>query len=121
MSSVKVNQIDSVNGIDEVQIPTLDTRFAFAWVNFKGTGTVAINDSYNVDSITDIGTGQYQVNFSNDAVTTTYAALACAAYSDATASTNSHLVTGFTIHHKKTLADSYVDAAIVNALAFGGA
>ena len=40
------------------------TRLAKAWVNFNGTGTVAIRDSYNVSSITDDGTGQYRVNFS---------------------------------------------------------
>ena len=34
-----------------------------AWVNFNGTGTVAIRDSGNVSSITDQGTGLYQVNF----------------------------------------------------------
>jgi len=34
-----------------------------AWVNFDGTGTVAINDSHNVSSITDNGTGNYNVNF----------------------------------------------------------
>jgi len=36
-----------------------------AWVNFNGTGTVAIRDSGNVSSITDRGTGQYTVNFTN--------------------------------------------------------
>jgi hypothetical protein len=34
-----------------------------AWVNFNGTGTVAINASGNVTSITDNGTGNYTVNF----------------------------------------------------------
>ena len=34
-----------------------------AWVNFNGTGTVAIRDSGNVSSITDNGTGNYTVNF----------------------------------------------------------
>lgn len=34
-----------------------------AWVNFNGTGTVAIRASYNVSSITDIGVGSYTVNF----------------------------------------------------------
>ena len=34
-----------------------------AWVNFKGTGTVAIRASGNVSSITDNGTGDYTVNF----------------------------------------------------------
>ena len=36
-----------------------------AWVNFNGTGTVAIRASGNVSSITDNGTGLYTVNFTN--------------------------------------------------------
>lgn len=36
---------------------------ARAWVNFNGTGTVAIRASGNVSSITDNGTGNYTVNF----------------------------------------------------------
>jgi lipopolysaccharide export LptBFGC system permease protein LptF len=34
-----------------------------AWVNFNGTGAVAIRAAYNVSSITDDATGQYTVNF----------------------------------------------------------
>lgn len=34
-----------------------------AWVNFNGTGTVAIRASGNVTSITDNATGNYTVNF----------------------------------------------------------
>ena len=34
-----------------------------AWVNFDGTGTVAIRASGNVTSITDNGTGNYTINF----------------------------------------------------------
>jgi hypothetical protein len=36
---------------------------ARAWVNFNGTGTVAIRASGNVSSITDNGAGDYTVNF----------------------------------------------------------
>lgn len=36
-----------------------------AFVNFNGTGTVAIRASFNVSSITDNGTGDYTVNFTN--------------------------------------------------------
>jgi hypothetical protein len=39
--------------------------FCRAWVNFNGTGTVAIRASFNVSSITDNGTGDYTVNFTN--------------------------------------------------------
>jgi hypothetical protein len=34
-----------------------------AWVNFNGSGTVAIRASFNVSSITDNGTGDYTINF----------------------------------------------------------
>ena len=36
-----------------------------AWVNFNGTGTVAIRASGNVSSITDNATGSYTINFTN--------------------------------------------------------
>ena len=52
-----------------------------AWVNFNGTGAVAIRDSLNVSSITDNGAGDYTINFA--------AALANANYAVATASTGS--------------------------------
>jgi hypothetical protein len=38
---------------------------AAAWVNFNGTGTVAIRDSANVSSLTDNATGDYSVNWTN--------------------------------------------------------
>ena len=38
---------------------------AKAWVNFNGTGTLAIRDSFNVSSITDDGTGLFTINFTS--------------------------------------------------------
>jgi len=37
-----------------------------AWVKFDGTGTVSINQSGNVSSITDSSTGTFEVNFTNN-------------------------------------------------------
>jgi len=45
-----------------------------AWVNFNGTGTVAIRSSGNVSSITDNGTGNYTVNFTTAMVDANYCA-----------------------------------------------
>jgi hypothetical protein len=50
--------------------------FCRAWVNFNGTGTVAIRASYNVSSITDNGAGSYTVNFTTAMVDSNYAAIA---------------------------------------------
>ena len=46
-----------------------------AWVNFNGTGTVAIRASGNVSSITDHGTGDYIVNFTTAMPDADYATL----------------------------------------------
>ena len=47
-----------------------------AWVNFNGTGTVAIRASGNVSSITDGGTGDYTVNFTTAMPDANYCAVA---------------------------------------------
>lgn len=46
-----------------------------AWVNFNGKGTVAIRASANVSSITDSGTGNYLVNFTNSMPDANYSAI----------------------------------------------
>jgi hypothetical protein len=51
----------TISDVNNVAIGT----FCRAWVNFNGTGTVAIRASFNVTSITDNGTGDYTVNFTN--------------------------------------------------------
>ena len=55
--------------IDSAQIATVSGTAPLymcrAWVNFNGTGTVAIRASGNVSSITDNGLGDYTVNFTN--------------------------------------------------------
>ena len=48
-----------------------------AWVNFNGTGTVAIRASGNVSSITDNGAGDYTVNFTNAMPDANYNIVAC--------------------------------------------
>lgn len=47
---------------------------AKAWVNFNGTGTVAIRAAFNVTSITDVGVGVYTVNFTTPMQDVNYAA-----------------------------------------------
>ncbi len=44
-----------------------------AWIYFDGSGTVGIFGSFNVSSLTDNGTGDYQVNFANNLDSANYA------------------------------------------------
>ena len=53
-----------------------ETSACRSWVMFKGTGTVSINTSFNISSITDAGTGQYRINLSNSNPNTSYVCLA---------------------------------------------
>jgi hypothetical protein len=70
MSTLKVNNItDTSGGSTNLTVPNT----AKAWVNFNGTGTVAIRASFNVSSITDNGTGDYTVNFATALPNANYA------------------------------------------------
>lgn len=57
--------ISGTNGVTFPDSTSMQTgqQACKAWVNFDGTGTVAIRAQYNVSSITDNGTGNYTVNF----------------------------------------------------------
>lgn len=85
--------------------------FCRAWVNFNGTGTLAVRGSFNVSSVTDNGTGDYTVNFTtamsdvnyaaNTSVAAEYASAATVLrqsteYSVARATSSLRLYTGYT-------------------------
>ena len=73
MSEIKVDKISGKTSANAVTVTgengstqtSLQQGLAKAVVNFNGTGTVAIRNSTNVSSITDNGTGDYTVNFTN--------------------------------------------------------
>lgn len=60
MSTIVASNIS--DGTDTVGTEYVVNGPAKAWVNFNGTGTIAIRDSLNVSSLTDSGTGDYDVN-----------------------------------------------------------
>lgn len=77
MSTLKVDTIQNVAGGSSSTPLQLEQGRAKAWINFNGTGTVAIRDSYNVSSIVDNGgTGDYSVNFTTAFANANYA-VAC--------------------------------------------
>ena len=66
---------------------TLYPQFACrAWVNFNGTGTVAIRASGNVSSITDNGVGDYTVNFTTAMADANYCAVVTGSSTDGASS-----------------------------------
>jgi len=72
MSTLRLTTISNQGGTDSVPSQTVISGSAKAWVNFNGTGTVAIRAAFNVSSITDNGTGAYAINFTTAMVDANY-------------------------------------------------
>lgn len=94
-----------------------------AWVNFNGTGVVAIRASGNVSSITDNGVGDYTVNFTTAMPDANYAAV----FSYTNEVNVQHAVGFITsqlagsvriVHHSATNSPNTADKAIVNVAIF---
>ena len=67
MSTLRVTTLQNLSGTE--------VYTAKAWVNFNGTGTVAIRAAGNVSSITDNGVGDYTINFTTAMVDANYATI----------------------------------------------
>lgn len=65
MSNLKLSNIQNQDGSKTIPTETVIGGTPKAWVNFNGTGTVAIRRAFNVLSVTDNSTGNWTVNFTN--------------------------------------------------------
>lgn len=99
-----------------------------AWVNFNGTGVVAIRRSGNVSSITDNGAGDYTINFQTQMSDANYCTIGACRRGPAAADTNADFsfpvngIYGVTAVQVRT--QSYnnwaqLDADFVNVAIFG--
>jgi hypothetical protein len=85
-----------------------------AWVNFNGTGTVAIRASGNVSSITDGGAGIYTVNLSTPMPDANYVAInnfvRTSTWVSNGTQTNVYSTTSFVINNVEN--NAFVDSAL---------
>lgn len=70
MSTITVSNIN--DGTTSVPSTYVTNGSAKAWVNFNGSGTVAIRESLNVSSLSDNDTGQYTLGFSSSFASASY-------------------------------------------------
>jgi len=90
-SVLNVDTLVAANGTDPVTLTKQSA--AKAWVNFNGSGTIAIRDSLSVSGLVDNGTGKYAVAFSNSFANTNYAGNAgLCGFDDAGGDSNSPVV-----------------------------
>jgi len=87
-SILKVDALQGITAAGDITVTSeggaatqsLQQGLAKVWVNFNGTGTIAARDSLNLSSLTDNGTGQYTVNFSNATQDVNFAAISSCNY-----------------------------------------
>ena len=74
-AAIATNVTDIETNVTDIATKLTGTsaQLSKAWGSFNGTGTVVINDSFNVDSFEDLGTGHYKVNFINNMNNANYA------------------------------------------------
>lgn len=129
MSTLKVNTIQNTSGGSSSTADQIQQGRAKAWAIFSGTGTPSLEDSFNCSSITDHGTGSYQVNFSTAFSSVNYAPLASCRYQDGSSAVNSdNIFAGFmnytqaagnTVLYTRAATGSHYDVAHVYFAAFG--
>jgi hypothetical protein len=129
MSTLKTNTIQHLtSGFNNVVqfvdgAGTQNGTLCRAWVNFDGTGTVAIRAQFNVSSITDNGTGNYTVNFSSALVDGNYSAVVAGGNNNATAvaegsSTHTQTSASCGINMTNVSAVALVDRALICVAVF---
>tara|TARA_R100001463_G_scaffold133744_1_gene195382 strand:- start:185 stop:571 length:387 start_codon:yes stop_codon:yes gene_type:complete len=64
-SILRVNTLTDASSNNSTAMSTINQGTAKAWANLNGTGTIALRDSFNVASITDDGTGDYDFTYTN--------------------------------------------------------
>lgn len=117
MSTLKANRVEQVSN-SKLPVNLLPVTAA-AWVNFNGTGTPTIRDSHNVETITDLGVGQYRVNFSNPLDSGNYSAQLCGSFQEAVIPTSGYLATSVEVQTKAT-SGTAIDPVTVGVTVFGG-
>jgi len=74
MSTLKANTFTGTTSAGSINVTgeggstttNLQQGLAKAWINFNGEGTIASRDTFNMSSISDEGTGDYQINYTSN-------------------------------------------------------
>ena len=119
MSTIKTETLSTPSNAT-VPVDTVVNGTAKAWVNFNGTGTVAIRRAFNVASITDNGAGQYTINFATAMPDADYAAPTSVSRgaSAADSFTNTKTTTSYTIEVVNQTGSAFVDTDGIEVAVF---
>lgn len=91
VAATTVNSVTTLNSSSGV-LATQNgmTGIAKAWVQFTGAGSAVIVGSFNVSSVTYVGTGNYTVTFTTSMPNTSYAAMVSSTRTNDSSSNDGH-------------------------------
>jgi hypothetical protein len=113
-----VTQIKSV--ISETDWKTTPSNVIRGWINFNGVNTITTSDSFNVTSITDLGTGDYTITWNADFSNDDYCVqVTCLYPAFPTINNTGALAVGSTRVFIQNSAGAGVDTSVTSVLAVG--
>tara|TARA_B100002019_G_C20984933_1_gene457679 strand:- start:47 stop:502 length:456 start_codon:yes stop_codon:yes gene_type:complete len=133
-NNVKVNQLSGIDTAGSITVTgegnstttNLQQGLCKQWIHFNGFGTIAIVGSFNTTSITDNGTGDYQVTIANDMANDDYSVSGTMCYDSTGTSSaarqgpavNEHAVGSYQVYTGSNTT-SQDDAAVINMQTMG--
>ena len=132
MSTLKTNTLTGTTSAGSILVTgeggstttNLQQGLCKHWGNLDGTGTIAIRDSFNTSSATDIATGTYRFDYTNDFANLNYSLQESVSETTGTEgnlnrySAIDHVDTGF-CRFGATFGSSYLDVDELYTAAFG--
>ena len=137
MSEIKVDSLTGKTSAGDITVTSeggaatqsLQQGLAKVWLNFNGTGTIAVRDSNNVASLSDGGSGTYTVNTTNALSNVNYCVTGIGdddqnhnhsfLRSNATITTSACPLTTGTGHHSGQTGGLSIDTGYVNIAIMG--
>ena len=110
-----------VTGEGNSTTTNLQQGLAKCWVNFDGTGTPSINDSFNASSLNDNNTAEVSVNFSSNMSNANYATSGAGSTDNVIVTTSRGTLNSTSIltTYIVNLSGTATEVGTVNALAHG--
>jgi hypothetical protein len=135
MSTILVDNLTGKTSAGDITVTSeggaatqsLQQGLAKCWVNFNGTGTIAIRDSLSVSGLVDDATSDYTVNLSNAMANSNFAIVDSSCYDSevggggATGATESlpASTTSYALHSGRSTSGSEFDNQYVYGTIFG--
>jgi hypothetical protein len=122
MSEIKVDTLTGKTSAGDITVTSeggaatmqLQQGLAKGWVSFNGTGTIATDDSFNLSSLVDAGTGAFEATWANSMNTSIYVMTGMQSHSVSNTSCNCKIASRSSNFTSSTVRVNTMENATVN-------